>query len=288
MVEKYDRIWSNSRRASRRGNKRRRMITLRWREAVSALRPRLKSAWRLWPGLIVIALLAALGHNFHGAERYRVRHIRVPVCQHLTRDNLLNYLHARPGQNIFSVDLGKAARHLVQHPWIKSAIVRRQLPDTLVLEVTERTAVALLQAERLYLVDADGVPFKRLEKGDNGDLPLLTGFDLAVFNQGGSAAQRQAELMAEAARLFAACTARHILEPGSISEIRYDLGAGYSLITTESGIKVCFGFGDYEKKLNRFAAVARHLPYSLREAGLVDLSVAGQVVVRKSRKGTNA
>ncbi|MBV9527114.1 cell division protein FtsQ/DivIB [Sphingomonas sp.] len=60
--------------------------------------------------------------------------------------------------------------------WIKDARVSRRLPDTLVIDVVERTPAALWQDRgELALVDANGVVLDRVPVDKMPDLPLLIG-----------------------------------------------------------------------------------------------------------------
>lgn len=268
-------------------NKRHWMIRERLSAVGRFLLPRLRHSYRLWPALLLAAMVALVSHGFSHADRYRVREINVPVCQHVTQAALQSFLHSRVGQNIFSVDLDGEARRLIEHPWIKTATVRRDLPGQLVVEVTEREAVAILQIDQLYLVDRDGVPFKRRSKEDGKVLPLLTGFDRSSFESGEAAARRQARLIAEAVALLAAAANTDELPAGRISEVSWDAVRGFSLITEENATRILFGEGDYEAKLRRYSAVAQMVGGRLQRATFIDLAIGGHVVVRGINEGTD-
>lgn len=61
-------------------------------------------------------------------------------------------------------------------PWVKSAFVSRQLPDTLVVNVVERTPYALWQNEgEIWLIDEEGVEITQLNLGRYDDLPFVVG-----------------------------------------------------------------------------------------------------------------
>jgi cell division protein FtsQ len=250
--------------------------------------PRLLRVWRLWPAVILVVLIVLLHHDFTRADRFRLRTIDLPDCRHLTKTALLNYLHFRTGQNVFTIDLHGAAKRIYDHPWVKTASVRRELPDTVVVELTEREPVALLRMETLYLVDEDGVPFKKAEAGDPGDLPLLSGFDPTAFQRGGLAARRMAKLIAEAAHLIRTGQRIGHLDPQDISEVRYEASGGYTFVTADHGAQIRLGFGDYDKKLQRFAAVSQRIGGRMAQVRLVDVSIPGRVVVRGLRQESGA
>ena len=74
------------------------------------------------------------------------------------------------------VDVAAIRRRLVQFGWIKDARVSRRLPDTLVIDIVERTPAALWQNQgQLALIDAEGVVLDRVPITKMPDLPLLIG-----------------------------------------------------------------------------------------------------------------
>jgi cell division protein FtsQ len=75
------------------------------------------------------------------------------------------------------VDVARIRERLVQFGWVKDARVSRRLPDTLVVDIVERTPAALWQDSDggLALIDADGVVLDRVPVDKMPDLPLLIG-----------------------------------------------------------------------------------------------------------------
>jgi cell division protein FtsQ len=74
------------------------------------------------------------------------------------------------------VDVAEIRRRLLGYGWVKDARVSRRLPDTLVIDIVERTPAALWQSEgRLALIDKEGVVLDRVPVDKMPDLPLLIG-----------------------------------------------------------------------------------------------------------------
>lgn len=81
---------------------------------------------------------------------------------------------ARPAQPL--VDVSRIRDRLLRFGWVKDARVSRRLPDTLVIDVVERTPVAMWQdGQRLALIDSEGVVLDRVRIDRMPDLPLLIG-----------------------------------------------------------------------------------------------------------------
>jgi cell division protein FtsQ len=74
------------------------------------------------------------------------------------------------------VDVGAIRKRLLDYGWVKDARVSRRFPDTLVIDIVERTPAALWQDDnRLSLIDAEGVVLDRVPVSRMPDLPLLVG-----------------------------------------------------------------------------------------------------------------
>jgi cell division protein FtsQ len=86
------------------------------------------------------------------------------------------------GANILSVNLTLAKNRLQAHPWIASASVRREFPDTVIIEIKEHRPIAVVDMEQRYLMNINGELFKRWSPEDSVGLPVingLTGTDIA-------------------------------------------------------------------------------------------------------------
>lgn len=77
------------------------------------------------------------------------------------------------------VDLDKVRGQLLKYGWIKDARVSRRLPDTLVVDIVERTPKAIWQQnQKLSLIDDSGTVLEALDPSKPApELPLLIGKD---------------------------------------------------------------------------------------------------------------
>ena len=80
----------------------------------------------------------------------------------------------KPAQPL--VDVTRIRERLLRFGWVKDARVSRRLPDTLVIDVVERTPSALWQdRQQLSLIDDAGVVLDRVPVSKMPDLPLVIG-----------------------------------------------------------------------------------------------------------------
>lgn len=139
---------------------------------------------RSLPAIGVTAGLTAVGFGVWAGyrflttnERFAITTIEIRGEHHLPEDAIRAQLPVHLGDNVFQTNLGQVADAARTLPWIRSAEARRVLPHTIVIDLQEHVAVAVVELGELYLVDAAGHPFKRaqLEAGDGAGLPVITG-----------------------------------------------------------------------------------------------------------------
>lgn len=222
---------------------------------------------RALPAAAALAALAVLGGALWAGYRWLTRSPRFAITEiavhgahHVDPDALRARLPIRPGDNAFA-DLTAAARAAGEDPWIAAVDVRRMLPHTIVVELREHTAaaVAVLGEGELYLIDADGRPFKRaaIDAGETDGLPLVTGLDRAAFAADPAAAE--STLHAAIAALAAWSAAAR----PAIGEVHLDPHGAMTLHTYEPAIAIQLGaLGD--------DAAARLHAFDAAWAGLSD------------------
>lgn len=123
------------------------------------------------PGKVGTAAGEALGN-----AGFRVRNVDVEGLHHMDPRPVYRIALSEKAASLPLVDVGSIRQQLLRFGWIKDARVSRRYPDTLVIDVVERTPAALWQdAQKLSLVDADGVVLGRVQVSQMPDLPLLIG-----------------------------------------------------------------------------------------------------------------
>jgi cell division protein FtsQ len=125
---------------------------------------------------------------------------------------------------------------------VRHASARRSFPDTVVISVEERTPVALVQLDKLYLVDVDGTIFAQAHDGDY-DHPMLTGIDASLAESQPEVARR---LVTEGLAWLDAAQKQGGLAEKDLSELRFDTRTGYTLFLRNGG-EVLLGFADRER-----------------------------------------
>ena len=89
---------------------------------------------------------------------FEVKHVRVTGTNRMDEREVYARALAQRDQPMPQVDIEKLRADLMQLPWVKDARVSVQLPETLAIDIVERTPHAALEKpDRLVLIDAEGV-----------------------------------------------------------------------------------------------------------------------------------
>ncbi len=127
---------------------------------------RAASAARWNRGLRLFALvgfLAEAGVLLLGNPYFHVTKVRVVGTQTLTPDQVFEEASVPARTNIFTILGQPFVKRMAQDPVVDHATRSIQLPDTLVLTVTERQPHAVLAASgQFWLLDPKGVPYRQL------------------------------------------------------------------------------------------------------------------------------
>lgn len=142
-----------------------------------------RSVWSLGFMTLALGLTAWVGVSgwrwMHTTPLFAIDHIRVEGLVRGDPDDLQVRLASWLGCNLVAADLEDLRRQALAAPWVHDVSVRRILPDTLAVRLTEKQPAAMaVLAGQLSLVDREGrliVPWDQRLTGV--DLPLLTGLD---------------------------------------------------------------------------------------------------------------
>jgi cell division protein FtsQ len=213
---------------------------------------------RALPGLAWLVLTAVAGVavllGLRGACRalttapsLSIAEIEVRGAKRLTPDRAREIAGLQRGQNILTASLAEARAALLREPWVREARLARRLPNRVRIELVEREAVAEIDLGGLYLVDAQGSVFKRIDPREGLDLPVITGFSRREF-------EGESPQMLERLKTAISLLQSPLIGPdaGELSEIHFDPDLGLTLFVGEPPTAVHLGEGHLKEKLWRY------------------------------------
>jgi cell division protein FtsQ len=145
---------------------------------------RLRAA-RLWlVAAAAVALLALAGWVGYGTSVVGVREVRVTGVSVLSAGEVQQAADIRAGTPLARVDLAAARVRVAKLVPVERVTVTRDWPHTVVVRVTERTAVAAVpQGRKFVLVDRAGVAFHTVPARPSG-LPTVAARSAADIGAG--------------------------------------------------------------------------------------------------------
>lgn len=229
-------------------------------------------------GVAALSLLFMRGYQMLlSSTLLSVARIQVNGCKHLQPDTIIQQAGIRPGDSILGLDLDEISRRVSSHPWVASAVIIREIPDSIRIDIEERQPFALVRGREFFLVDPRGRAFVQAFPAEYPGLPIISGMDPASVGPGGDLPQ---DLMALLSALYRDC--QDYLPWRLISEIQYAANVGLRVYTLRGGMAITLGRGDYGARMARLGRVLRHL----EKRGLhhhlrgIDLAYRDRVFVR--------
>lgn len=162
-------------------------------DGAMGLLPFSEDQWsRIWLAIIIgggVALAAVIA-SFAGVPAlaeaqlakvaadagFAVRHVRVSGTARMDEREVYATALAQRSRAMPDVDIAALRAELMALPWVKDARVSRQLPDTLAINIVERTAHAVLEKpDRLMLIDREGVELAPVAPANAKDMLRISG-----------------------------------------------------------------------------------------------------------------
>ena len=248
--------------------------------------PAKKRAWvPSWRVLVLLACaLGAGGAGTYwlattvlGAEALTISRITVSGNTRLSRGEVLALLDGVVGQSMVSADLDDWQTRLLSSPWVANAALRRVLPGTLSVAISEREPIGIARInDRLYLIDDRGMVID--EFGPNYaefDLPIVDG--LAGDPKDGSLVD--ASRAALAVRLLGELQAHAVLA-GRVSEIDVADGREAAVILKGDTALLRIGAERFAERLQSYVDLAPALRERVPDIDYVDLRFDERVYVK--------
>ncbi len=190
------------------------------------------------------------------STRFSVNEIDVTGAHHRTNDDVIRQAGLERGKNVFLLDLDAARQKILTDPWISDATIARRLPGTILVQVTEREAGALVALGETYLATPSGHVFKKVELGDPMDLPVVTGMNLDTVTDDREGAART---IRRAIDLAADYEHGSLGGRAALQEVHVGIDGSMTLIVGKQALALVLGEPPYRKKLDQAARVVTEL-----------------------------
>lgn len=127
--------------------------------------------------VLTVGFGLAAGAWVQASPSFRLSGVRVTGYERVSADWVSSALAPFHHRHLLWLSLSEVEGSLLEHPWIQAAEIHKQLPDRLLVELSERQPAGLLRRdEELFYVDRSGAVIEAYEPTlGAADLPLIRG-----------------------------------------------------------------------------------------------------------------
>ncbi|MDA8077654.1 MAG: FtsQ-type POTRA domain-containing protein [Nitrospiraceae bacterium] len=187
---------------------------------------------------------------------------------HLPDEELRNISGLKAGENLLALSAGAVSKKMLGSPWIRSASVRKEFPDSLHVLIREAEPFALLDMKgRLFIVDEQGRMLEELKDTPVPFLPVISG---NPFSE--KAAYTEAVGLAAAIRRTGLQSRKDRIE--IIAHKPTELSVNID------GVVVKIGTGEYDDKLGRLMELEEEIKARRIPVDYIDVRFANRIIVK--------
>ena len=213
----------------------------------------------------------------------QVDRIVVRGNQRLSKGEVLAVLSGLRGESLLWTRSRPWRRRLLASPWVRDAALRRSLPSTVEVVVSERQPIGIGRINgELYLVDERGVVIDQYgPQYADLDLPIIDGLSAAGADSGAMTDEARAEL---AARVIAALKAKPDIAR-RLSQIDVTRRA-QRVGDSRPAIRRCIQLGEdqFLQRLQSYLELAPTLRERVPDIDYVDLRFDERIYVRPAKR----
>ncbi|MEO8360839.1 MAG: FtsQ-type POTRA domain-containing protein [Vicinamibacteria bacterium] len=207
-------------------------------------------------------------------NRFRIATIEVKGNKFLSEGEVREMLGPAMGTNLMTANLDSLRSNLAASPWVGGAVVRRKLPDTLLVDVTERFPIALAEADQLYVMDASGELIDLLGPRTAGfDLPIIRGLGGVSVEIRRDRARRAGVLLEDLGDLAT-----------EVSEISVDRSGDLMVVLRGDGSVLKLAEPPYRKRVLSFLALRQKLRERCPDAEYFDLRFKDRIYAKPASR----
>lgn len=135
--------------------------------------------------LFFIVLLVVAGYIFLQSSVFAIKEVKITGLETLQDSEIRKMAGINLGINTFKLSLNVVESRVEIQPMVKAVTVRRSYPDTIVIAITERKAVALVPLNSDFMaLDQDGYFLYKVSDYSKANLPIITGLRLGTLTPG--------------------------------------------------------------------------------------------------------
>ncbi|MCM0650412.1 FtsQ-type POTRA domain-containing protein [Clostridium swellfunianum] len=206
---------------------------------------------------------------------FNVSNIKIINNSIVNSDEIENMVKDIIGTNIFYLNLKNIRTNVLKNPYILKADIKRKLPNTIVVSVSERQAVFYGKRDNNFLIiDKNGIVLEEKDDISGMKLTSLEGFDLVETKLGEPVIKEDKRKINDIGTITELIT----LNTSSIEITSVNLSDSLNTIVKCNDISIKLGTGNIKEKLNLAFNIIENNDLK-DQKGYIDVSFEGNPVV---------
>jgi cell division septal protein FtsQ len=271
------------RRKYRRHNK---TVTMKHKSSSSLKKPRLfkMMIWLFPLCLLGTAAYLSIQHGIPFIMRhtgdinlFRIRAIEARGCVHSDSLALVKAFPVKKGESIFIEDSLLKAPFYTDQVWIKDVEVKRSLFGRVTLEVTEREPFVLVNLDKIFVCDEEGVLLSAKSRYYR-NLVLVSGLSSVGYDIGDTLDK---QLFAKCVRFLKQLREKDEALYNSVSEVKLTAPGEYEIFMAAEKVRLRISENEPENQVERYSRIKDQIICSGSEEIEIDLRFKNLIFVNK-------
>lgn len=229
--------------------------------------------------IVALSYILVAGYGFiTTCEYFAINDIVIKDINIMTKEEILKRTGIKEGVNILSINISKAVKVMLAHPWIADAEIRRELPKKIIITVREEKPIGIADIGRKYILNDNGQIIKEKEETDTLPyLPVILGLDFSDIN----AKLEEKKILIDSIIeiLTGDCGCEELISKNTVDKILVDKDIGLTILGTPKVDTIKLGRQNFNLKCERLKKIISSFENSER-IDFVDLTDLNRVVVK--------
>lgn len=184
------------------------------------------------------------------------------------------------GTNIFAVDLNALRERIdASHPEFKDVVVRRVLPNKLVVQARLRKPIAQIRSDRYYFMDEGGILLPDVKNFPDPQLPVIVGINANLAKvKANSFSRFDKERIDKALFIITEMQSIKGLSQYRLKSVDITDPGNFSFFLEESNVEIKIGNSDFDARLKLLATLLGQVGEDVDKFKYIDLRFEDPII----------
>ncbi len=234
-----------------------------------------------WLIIVAVILVILTGIGFLGYKTLKIAKLDVKGNSIVSTEVILGLADIQIGESLLSVSNSKVEANIEKNPYLIFDSINRVFPDTIIINVKERTPKAIIQyVGSTVIIDANGYVLAVADNNTNNAIPVLKGVAVKTATVGSTLEPDNKYQLNQVKEIIAGLEKEEVY--GIITEINMT-DPNSIVLTTNDGYTVKLGeFENIQYKIRFFKTTRDQIIQMGKSGGTIDVTTGDKAYYEPS------